>query len=134
MVTHGVREVESFLRFSASDLVGHLHCHHLTALDAAVAGGSITMPKSWAPSSRLLWSAASCMSGIVLTCLKRWASPSGDRQRRINVSQVNQTIAAIGGLGGVRPRDVVYSSLNCAKHRSPAVARTGEPRFCDLTT
>src|SRR3984957_18231088 len=36
-------------RFSASDLVGHLDCHHLTALDAAVARGSIGKPKIWDP-------------------------------------------------------------------------------------
>ena len=37
------------LRFSASDLVGHLDCHHLTALDAAVARGTATRPKLWDP-------------------------------------------------------------------------------------
>jgi uncharacterized protein len=37
------------LRFSASDLVGHLDCHHLTALDAAVASGTATRPKIWDP-------------------------------------------------------------------------------------
>src|ERR1700721_57262 len=37
------------LRLSASDLVGHLDCHHLTALDAAVARGSVSKPKIWDP-------------------------------------------------------------------------------------
>jgi predicted RecB family nuclease len=37
------------LRFSASDLVGHLDCHHLTALDAAVARGTAQKPKIWDP-------------------------------------------------------------------------------------
>jgi len=37
------------LRFSASDLVGHLDCHHLTALDAAVARGRLNKPKIWDP-------------------------------------------------------------------------------------
>src|ERR1700722_17425721 len=37
------------LRPSASDLVGHLDCHHLTALDAAVARGSLSKPKIWDP-------------------------------------------------------------------------------------
>src|ERR1700722_9358816 len=36
-------------RFSAPDLVGHLDCHHLTALDAAVARGSLGKPKIWDP-------------------------------------------------------------------------------------
>jgi len=37
---------ESFC-FSASDLVGHLDCHHLTALDAAVARGQAEKPRPW---------------------------------------------------------------------------------------
>jgi hypothetical protein len=37
------------LRFGASDLVGHLDCHHLTALDAAVARGTAVKPKIWDP-------------------------------------------------------------------------------------
>jgi hypothetical protein len=44
-----VQQVGKELRFSASDLVGHLDCHHLTALDAAVARGTATKPKIWDP-------------------------------------------------------------------------------------
>jgi uncharacterized protein len=36
-------------RFSASDLVGHLDCRHLTALDAAVESGSAQKPRIWDP-------------------------------------------------------------------------------------
>ena len=35
--------------FSASDLVGHLHCRHLTELDLAVADGRLEAPKAWDP-------------------------------------------------------------------------------------
>jgi hypothetical protein len=44
-----MQRVGDQLRFSASDLVGHLDCHHLTALDAAVARGTATKPKIWDP-------------------------------------------------------------------------------------
>jgi uncharacterized protein len=44
-----MQKIDSQLRFSASDLVGHLDCHHLTALDAAVARGTATKPKIWDP-------------------------------------------------------------------------------------
>jgi predicted RecB family nuclease len=44
-----MQQVGSLFRFSASDLVGHLDCHHLTALDAAVARGTATKPKIWDP-------------------------------------------------------------------------------------
>jgi len=42
------------LRFSASDLVGHLDCHHLTALDAAVAHGQAEKPRPWDPLLQIL--------------------------------------------------------------------------------
>src|SRR5258708_12326087 len=44
-----MQQVGKEIRFSASDLVGHLDCHHLTALDAAVARGSLSKPKIWDP-------------------------------------------------------------------------------------
>src|ERR1700689_1550944 len=44
-----MQQVANDIRFSASDLVGHLDCHHLTALDAAVARGSLNKPKIWDP-------------------------------------------------------------------------------------
>jgi hypothetical protein len=40
-----MHHLNNSIRFSASDLVGHFDCHHLTALGAAVARGSITKPK-----------------------------------------------------------------------------------------
>ena len=40
---------KGLLNFSASDLVGHLSCDHLTALDAAVARGVREKPKFWDP-------------------------------------------------------------------------------------
>jgi predicted RecB family nuclease len=46
---HYMQKIGSQVRFSASDLVGHVDCHHLTALDAAVAGGSLNKPKIWDP-------------------------------------------------------------------------------------
>jgi len=44
-----MQKIADDLRFSASDLVGHLDCHHLTAPDAAVARGSLSKPKIWGP-------------------------------------------------------------------------------------
>jgi uncharacterized protein len=44
-----MQTINDRLLFSASDLVGHLDCHHLTALDAAVARGSMQRPKIWDP-------------------------------------------------------------------------------------
>lgn len=42
------------LRFSANDLVGHLACRHLTALNLEVARGQRGAPKAWDPELKLL--------------------------------------------------------------------------------
>src|SRR2546425_1304331 len=44
-----------FILLSASDLVGHLNCRHLTGLDLAVAAGKLGKPKVWDPRLELLW-------------------------------------------------------------------------------
>ncbi len=42
------------MRSRASDLVGHLHCRHLTALDIEVANGRLEKPKFWDPFQEIL--------------------------------------------------------------------------------
>jgi uncharacterized protein len=44
-----MQKIGETLRLSASDLVGHLDCRHLTALDASVESGSSQKPKIWDP-------------------------------------------------------------------------------------
>jgi predicted RecB family nuclease len=44
----------SSVQLSASDLVGHLHCRHLTALDLAVVNGAVAGPDVWDPFIALL--------------------------------------------------------------------------------
>jgi hypothetical protein len=39
----------SAIELSASDLVGHLNCRHLTNLDLAVADGWLKKPQVWDP-------------------------------------------------------------------------------------
>src|SRR6185437_6574481 len=39
-----MQRVRSTVRLSPSDLVGHVDCHHLTVLDAAVANGAFKRP------------------------------------------------------------------------------------------
>lgn len=43
------------IRLSATDLVAHLNCAHLTSLDLAVAGGALEKPKVWDPLLQILW-------------------------------------------------------------------------------
>jgi uncharacterized protein len=50
-----VKKVGASFEFSATDLVGYLNCHHLTALDRAVAEGALPKPKVWDPLLQILW-------------------------------------------------------------------------------
>lgn len=49
-----MKKVGASFEFSATDLVGHLNCHHLTALDRAVAEGTLPKPKVWDPLLQIL--------------------------------------------------------------------------------
>ena len=49
-----MRSTEGAIVLSASDLTGHLHCGHLTALDVEVAKGARLKPKVWDPVLELL--------------------------------------------------------------------------------
>ena len=49
-----MKKVSEIIRLSASDLVGHLNCKHLTALDVGVAEGSLAKPKHWDPLLEIL--------------------------------------------------------------------------------
>jgi len=49
-----MKKVGATIEFSATDLVGHLNCHHLTALDRAVADGALSKPKVWDPLLQIL--------------------------------------------------------------------------------
>jgi hypothetical protein len=52
----GMQKIGSSILVSASDLVGHLNCRHLTDLDVAVATGALGKPKVWDdPLLQLLW-------------------------------------------------------------------------------
>jgi uncharacterized protein len=51
-----MEKVGNSLLLSASDLVRHLHCQHLTELDIAVANGSLAKPRVWEdPLAQILW-------------------------------------------------------------------------------
>ena len=43
------------IHLSATDLVGHLNCRHLTSLDRAVAQGALAKPASFDPFLEILW-------------------------------------------------------------------------------
>ena len=49
-----MKKTKDFFELSATDLVGHLNCHHLTDLDRAVAEGALAKPKVWDPLLKIL--------------------------------------------------------------------------------
>jgi uncharacterized protein len=42
-----MQQTDKFIKLSASDLVGHLNCNHLTICDLNVANGTTPKPKEW---------------------------------------------------------------------------------------
>lgn len=50
-----MKKIDGSLQLSATDLVGHLNCGHLTELDCAVAEGAMAKPKVWDPLLEILW-------------------------------------------------------------------------------
>jgi len=42
-------------QLSATDLVNHLNCRHLTNLDRAAAIGTLEAPQQWDPLLKILW-------------------------------------------------------------------------------
>ncbi|MCE8532260.1 TM0106 family RecB-like putative nuclease [Ruegeria pomeroyi] len=44
-----MKKISEYIQLSASDLVGHLNCAHLTELDLGVATGALKKPKVWDP-------------------------------------------------------------------------------------
>ena len=44
-----MQSTDKFIKLSASDLVGHLNCCHLTMCDLNVANGTTPKPKEWNP-------------------------------------------------------------------------------------
>ncbi|RCW87605.1 TM0106 family RecB-like putative nuclease [Phyllobacterium bourgognense] len=49
-----MKKIDDQIQLSATDLVGHLNCHHLTALDVLVANGSLAKPKRYDPMLEIL--------------------------------------------------------------------------------
>jgi hypothetical protein len=49
-----MKKAGNIFELSATDLVGYLNCHHLTALDRAVAEGALPKPKVWDPFLQIL--------------------------------------------------------------------------------
>jgi len=91
-----MQQVDKQMRFSASDLVGHLDCHHLTALDAAVARGSLNKPKIWDPVLQTLVERGLAHERQYVETLKQsGVSVIEIAGGGINVTQVDQTLEAM---------------------------------------
>jgi uncharacterized protein len=91
-----MQQIGDHLRFSASDLVGHLDCRHLTALDAAVARGSMQKPKIWDPVLQALVERGLAHERQFVESLRRpGISLVEIAGGGINPAQVNETVAAM---------------------------------------
>jgi predicted RecB family nuclease len=91
-----MQQVANDIRFSASDLVGHLDCHHLTALDAAVARGTLSKPKIWDPVLQTLVERGLAHERQYVETLKQsGVSVVEIAGGGISATQVDQTLAAM---------------------------------------
>jgi hypothetical protein len=91
-----MQKISDQFRFSASDLVGHLDCHHLTALDAAVARGTAAKPKIWDPVLETLAERGRAHERQYLEKLKESGLSVVEIQGPgINSTQVAQTLEAM---------------------------------------
>jgi uncharacterized protein len=97
-----MQQVDEQFRFSASDLVGHLDCHHLTALDAAVARGSLSKPKIWDPVLQTLVARGLAHERAYVETLRQsGVSVAEIDGGGINSSQVADTLTAMQSGAGV---------------------------------
>ncbi len=80
-----MQQIGEMLRFSASDLVGHVDCHHLTTLDLAVARGQLEKPKPHDPLLQILTE-----RGL-----------THERQYVEHLRQTGFTVVEIEGSGGI---------------------------------
>src|SRR5450631_2801849 len=91
-----MQQVGNEIRFSDSDLIGHLACHHLTALDAAVARGSTKRPKIWDPVLQTLVERGMAHERAYVETIKQsGVSVVEVVGGGVNSSQVDQTSAAM---------------------------------------
>lgn len=85
------------LRFSASDLVGHVDCHHLTALDVSAARGQLEKPKPWDPLLQILAERGLAHEQQYVEHLRQAGFPvvEIDGAGGIDQARVDQTLAAM---------------------------------------
>lgn len=84
------------IRFSASDLVGHLDCYHLTTLDAAVARGTLNKPKIWDPVLQTLVERGLAHERQYVDSLRQTGTLLVEiAGGGINASQIDQTLDAM---------------------------------------
>jgi len=85
------------LRFSASDLVGHVDCHHLTVLDTAVARGELEKPRFWDPLLQALFDRGLAHEHAYVEHLRQagFEVVEIDGPAGIDQSRVDKTIDAI---------------------------------------
>jgi predicted RecB family nuclease len=116
----------SNLRLSASDLIGHLNCRHLTKLDFGVAKGDFAKPSSFSPALELLRQRGSRHEAAYVEHLRdagyKVLTISGDR---VDAGALAETAAAMRGGGEV----IVQAALsNGTWHgRADVLKRVSKP-------
>src|SRR6266480_2813589 len=109
-----MQQIGETLRFSATDLVGHVDCHHLTALDAAVARGELEKPRFFDPLLQALFDRGLAHEHAYVEYLRQAGHDivEIDGPAGIDQTRVDKTIGAMRARAGAhRPDRLVYTGL-----------------------
>jgi hypothetical protein len=116
------------IRFSASDLVGHLNCQYLTTLDLAVATGALAKPKVWDPVLEVLAERGAqheegyvafveCVGGTDKAPIHRYRFPAQDTDLR-----GDEELRSVGGakFGTVEATSLEDRTIDIKKRKDTA--------------
>lgn len=101
-----MQKVGDALLLSASDLIGHLNCRHLTELDLAVAFGALAKPDTWDPQLEILWE-------------------RGLRHEQEYVEHLKANGSAVAVIGGVGVDDETIAETCAAMERAAEIIVQG---------
>ena len=101
-----MQKVGDALLLSASDLIGHLNCRHLTELDLAVAFGALAKPDTWDPQLEILWE-------------------RGLRHEQEYVEHLKANGSAVAVIGGVGVDDETIAETRAAMERAAEIIVQG---------
>jgi uncharacterized protein len=93
-----MKKITDGYQLSASDLIGHLNCWHLSVLDRAIADGALQRPKAWDPLLEILRERGAAHERAFVEHLKNHGIKAANVEGvEVTPSAVAETLAAMKG-------------------------------------